>query len=79
MEYILVSDDNTPASSMTKGHYRSQSDGTVITQPEDLSDGKKELPDKKSMKAILTQLLSSIQGITPIQVCLNSIKGLILK
>lgn len=63
---LLVSDDNISHS--PKGHFRSQSDGTVMAQSEDLLDLKREQTDKKSVKAILTQLLQSVHGITHIQV-----------
>lgn len=39
-----------------------------MTQTEDMIDSKKDLSDKKSMKTILAQLLSSTHGITPIHV-----------
>lgn len=63
--FLVIDDTSTQSSNLPKGHCRSQSDGTVMTQSEDLTDAKKDL---KSMKAILAQLLSSNCGITPIQV-----------
>lgn len=74
---VLVSDTETAAAGgVQRGHCRSQSDGTVMAEAQDSTDmaGRKDIPDKKSMKAILTQLLSSTQGMTPIQVRLQRLR-----
>ncbi|XP_025836877.1 1-phosphatidylinositol 3-phosphate 5-kinase isoform X2 [Agrilus planipennis] len=63
MKSLDQSDVANESNLLLKGHQRSQSDGTTISQNEDSYDGKKET-DRKTVKNILSQFLPSSTATT---------------